>query len=342
MSGEAKMENRAILDRLMAAEKVEDVRAVLAECRQHPTVDLVPFGRLDNNRGAIEVASDPARSAIERVTNAHDAILEYEHDQHDGKPKSGSPREAAAHWLGVPMKGELSALGTGDRQRLAAETVVRLEEGEGWQSRLLTVIDRGTGIAPEQMEGTILSLNESNKIQKHYLAGTYGQGGSSTLVFSKYVLIASRAVGSDEIAFTVVWYQDLPADQYKTGRYVYLTRDGGLLTAKVEDGDPERGTVVRHFGYDLSGCTSSIGPKSLYGALQRVLFDPVAPIRFENRVHGWNRTIKGSRNALNGAVDDGDDGTAKGPEITTGSLRSTSLWGTTGRSASSIGSSPAN
>ena len=34
------------------------------------------------------------------------------------------------------------------------------------------------------MKDTILSLNESNKIQKHYLAGTYGQGGSSTFAFS--------------------------------------------------------------------------------------------------------------------------------------------------------------
>jgi hypothetical protein len=54
------------------------------------------------------------------------------------------------------------------------------------------------------MKDTILSLNESNKIQKHYLAGTYGQGGSSTLTFSKYVFIASRAHGSNQIAFTLV------------------------------------------------------------------------------------------------------------------------------------------
>jgi hypothetical protein len=312
------MDNRELLNRLLAAEKVEEVKAAISECRQLPNVDLVPFGRRDNNRGAIEVATDPARSAIERVTNAHDAILEYEHDQHGGVPKSNSPREAAAHWLGVPTKGGLSALSPGKRQELAADTVVRLEPGEGWQSRLLTVIDRGTGIAPDQMEGTILSLNESNKIQKHYLAGTYGQGGSSTLVFSRYVLLASRAASTDEIAFTVVWYQDLPADQYKTGRYVYLTRDGALPVAKADAEDIERGTIIKHFGYDLSGYTSSIGPKSLYGALQRVLFDPVAPIRFENQVHNWNRTIKGARNALNGAVDDGDDGdegSGKGPEI---------------------------
>ena len=44
------------------------------------------------------------------------------------------------------------------------------------------------------------------------------------------------------------------------------------------------------------------------------MFDPVAPVRFENHVHKWNRVIKGSRNALNGAVDQGDD-TARGPEL---------------------------
>jgi hypothetical protein len=44
------------------------------------------------------------------------------------------------------------------------------------------------------------------------------------------------------------------------------------------------------------------------------MFDPVSPIRFENQVAGWNRTIKGSRNALNGAVDQGDEVTT-GPEI---------------------------
>jgi hypothetical protein len=61
--------------------------------------------------------------------------------------------------------------------------------------------------------------------------------------------------------------------------------------------------MIRHFGYDLSNYTATIGPKSMYGALQRVMFDPVAPIRLENKVAGWNRTIKGARNALNGAVD---------------------------------------
>jgi hypothetical protein len=72
--------------------------------------------------------------------------------------------------------------------------------------------------------------------------------------------------------------------------------------------------LVRHFGYDLSSYAASIGPKSVYGALQRVLFDPVAPLRFENQVAKWNRTIKGARNALNGAVDQEDE-SPRGPSL---------------------------
>jgi hypothetical protein len=95
---------------------------------------------------------------------------------------------------------------------------------------------------------------------------------------------------------------------------VYLTEGGKVPVVQAADGDLERGTLIRHFGYDLTSYPSAIGPKSIYGALQRVMFDPVAPIRFENNVHGWARTIKGARNALNGAVDQ-DDESAKGPDL---------------------------
>ena len=127
------------------------------------------------------------------------------------------------------------------------------------------------------------------------------------MYFSKYVIIASRAYGSDHIGFTVVRYEELPADEYKTGRYVYLIEGDDVLAVDAKDGDLRHGTLIRHFGYDLTNYTSSAGPKGLYGALQRVMFDPVAPIWFENQVAGWRRTIKGSRNALNGAVDQGDE-----------------------------------
>ena len=308
------MNERNLYDTLANATSVGAVEQALAQWKAtHPSSEEVPVGRRPNNRGAIEVAADAGRSLIERVTNAHDAVLELEHNVHKGIPMCRSPREAAEAWLGVPATKGLAGLTVKQRQDLALSAIVRLEAGEGSQSRLLSVIDRGVGIAPDRMQDTILSLNESNKIQKHYLAGTYGQGGSSTFAFSKFVFIASRAAGSENIAFTVVRYEDLPAAEYKTGRYVYLTTNGTVFCIAAGKDDLEMGTVVRHFGFDLSKYNAPLGPKSLYGVLQRVMFDPVAPVRLENRVSKYNRVIKGARNALNGAVDVDDD--TKGPDL---------------------------
>ncbi len=308
------MNERDLLTAFLAATNSQQVETALsAYVAANPSASFEPVGRRPNNRGAIEVASDAGRSMIERVTNMLDAILELEHEKHGGVPICRSPREAASAWLGVPEKDGLSALTNRQRQDLAARAVVRLEPGEGSQSRLLTVIDKGIGIEPDHLEATILSLNESNKIQKHYLAGTYGQGGSSTFAFCKYAVIVSRRYASDRVGFTLVKYEDLPAEDYKTGRYVFLVRYDAPLEVPAAAGDIAHGTIVRHFGYDLSGYTSPLGPKSIYGVLGRVMFDPVSAIRFENQVHKYNRTIKGARNALNGAVDEGDE--SRGPSL---------------------------
>jgi len=189
-----------------------------------------------------------------------------------------------------------------------------MEAGEGRESRIIEVRDHGIGITPEDVRRTILSLNESNKLQKHYLVGAYGQGGSSTFAFSRYSLIACR-YADRPLAFTLVKFLDLPAEQFKTGHYVYLVLQDGQL-ASIEDLtalDFPQGTLVRHFGYDLSGYPSPLGPNSLYGSLNTTLFDPIMPVWLDDRVHDYRRVIKGSRNALNGAVDDGDDRT--GPTL---------------------------
>ena len=57
------------------------------------------------------------------------------------------------HGWGFREKDGLSGLTAKQRQDLAANMIVRLEPGEGWQSRVLTVIDRGVGIPPILDEG---------------------------------------------------------------------------------------------------------------------------------------------------------------------------------------------
>jgi hypothetical protein len=82
-------------------------------------------------------------------------------------------------WLDVSDRG-LSDMTPAQRQAIAKRVTIKVSPGTGKQERLIEVRDRGVGLKPEEMPSTILSLNESNKIRKHYLAGTYGQGGSST------------------------------------------------------------------------------------------------------------------------------------------------------------------
>lgn len=275
-------------------------------------VRWVPVGR-ENNRGTIEVSSDPARSLVERVTNGIDAVLEAEYERHRGRPDCRSPKEAASAWLNVPVGG-LSEMTQLQRRQLAQRVSISLLPGEGPGSRTVVVRDGGIGLTPEQMPRTILSLNETNKITKHYLAGAYGQGGSSTFAACKYTFIASRYGNHPTVGFTVVRFHDLPAEEYKIGHYVYLTLNGAVLQLDLPIEDFPSGTEIRHYGYDLTHYKSPLGPTSVYGLLNRILFDPVMPIWLDSSVHNYRRVIKGSRNALNGAVDEGDD-SRRGPNL---------------------------
>lgn len=294
-----------LLQELLVANSATDVESVL-DAWGADQGTWIPVGGRENNRGTVEAAGDPGRSLVERVTNGVDAVLELEHALHNGRPDCRSPREAAQAWLGLP-EGGISELSQAERQRLAKRVTVTLLEGTGRDRRVIVVQDSGIGILPERMAGTILSLNEGNKLTKHYLAGLYGQGGSSTFAASQYAIIASRGADGAPVAFTVVKFLDLPPDHYRTGHYVYLTIEGAVLQANLAMSDFARGTTIRHVGYDLSNYSGPLGTNSLYGLFNAVLFDPIVPIWLDSRVHNYRRVIKGARNALNGAVDDGDE-----------------------------------
>jgi hypothetical protein len=300
---------------LYRAEKIEDVSTAIKsfEKTNFGHISWVPFGGRENNRGAIEISTDPGRSIVERITNGIDAVLEAEYIRHNGIPQCLSPKAAAIAWLNVPHHG-LYELDQSERRNLANRVSVKILPGEGKSNRVVVINDRGTGLFPDEMPTTILSLNESNKWQKHYLVGVFGQGGSSTLAVSKFTFIASRNINCSKVGFTIIKYEDLPPDLFKTGHYVYLVFDNKILSLEIEERDFPIGTDVKHFGYDLSGYGSPLGPNSVYGLLNQVLFDPVIPIWLDDRVHVYRRVIKGSRNALNGAVDEGDEN-RRGPTL---------------------------
>ncbi len=303
------MEIVEFFNALINANNVSDAETALSNFQegQESKITWEPVGKKENNRGPIEVNVDQGRSIIERVTNGVDAILELEHDQHGGVPDCKSPVEAARAWLNVPNEG-LSAMSQVERRKLAQNLTVKLMAGDGKESAIVEVRDKGLGISQDGMPNTILSLNEGNKIKKHYLCGVYGQGGSSTFVLSKYTLIASRSYNENKVAFTVVKYLDLPPEDFKTGHYVYLAFDKKVLVFDLDKPEQfEVGTLVRHIGYEISKYYQPVGPHSLYGLLNTVLFDPIIPVWLDNRVNDYRRVIKGSRNALNGAIDETDE-----------------------------------
>lgn len=303
------MDEATLLRTLLQSDTLVDVRTRLDEYVQPREASIVwrPVGDRKNNSGTIQAAGDPARSLIERVTNGIDAVLERAFQEHHGKPDCRSPREAAGAWFGVPQSG-LHKLTSIARRKLAQSSVtVTLTPGDGKAKRTITVSDHGLGLTAEQMPRTILSLNAEYKIDKFYLSGAFGQGGSATFAASDYTLIASRSAQSPGSAsFTVVRFE--APQGIKLGSYVYLTIEGALPATSempVEFGDYS--TIIKHFGYDLEDYASPLGPNSLYGRSQAILFEPILPFWFENRVHEYSRTIKGSRTALNGAKDEGDE-----------------------------------
>jgi len=311
------MNEEEILIKLLEAKTSTEVdtlvQNILAEFGDR--IKLVPIGNRDNNRGTIEINRDPGRGIVERVTNGMDAVLEFEHLRHKGIPECRNPREAASVWLDIPSRGlyELSPI---QRRELAKSVIVTIEGGDDKFHKTVQIQDTGIGISVNQMPMSILSLGETNKLQKLYLAGAYGQGGSSTFASCTYSLIASR-LNSDsfhipKVGFTVVFYEDLPPELYKHGRYVYLTLDDRLFEVDLPLEKFPKGTIAKHFGYDLSSYIGALGPASVYGLLQHALFDPIIPLFLENKIHNYRRVIKGSRNALNGALDESDE---RGPNL---------------------------
>jgi hypothetical protein len=282
------MNNSDLLTSLFATEKVEDVRSLVDEYISVHAAEAswLPVGGRRNNSGTIQAASDPARAFIERITNGVDAVIERKHIEHKGKPLCDSPKEATQAWFGVPPAG-LHKLSEAQRRSLAQSSViVTLHEGNGRGKRTLDVSDTGLGLTSDQMPATILSLNESNKLDKFYLAGAFGQGGSASFASSDYTLIASRSILSPEtVSFTIVRYD--PPEGAKLGSYVYLVSNGVVLeTNDIPAAFTDAATHIRHFGYDLDDYAASIGPNSLYGRFQTILFEPVLPFWFVNRVHG--------------------------------------------------------
>lgn len=282
----------ATLLRLAAVRELGPARRLVRQLEQSHRYGWRPVGDRENNYGIINLGSDPGYALIERVTNAIDAVIELEAERHPGRYGPRSPRDAVQQWFGIPGGRVVNA--EPQARRTTAELIsVRLRDGDTGKRPSIEIRDRGVGLTPEQIPHTILSLGESNKIDKTYLAGAYGQGGSTVLGFSPGgTLFLSRrqpellpAGAPDLVSVTFARYRDLDPRYNKNGRYEYLVNPGRNVPCFPAGQLPEfsPGTLVLHFNLAIERYAATLdrATGSLRWLLQNALFDPVLPISAE-------------------------------------------------------------
>lgn len=323
----------SLLADLVAARTSDDMKLALSKVGDKSDLDIQtefgdlklrwePFGDRLSNISSIGLGTKPGRSLTERLTNGIDAVLEHRAKTSPATPNSS--RLAAEQWFGRPVTGPEDGLFKWKFENDKYDRLIHvvLLNSTVKTAPTLDVMDCGIGIAPINFKNTILSLQEGNKLKKHYLIGAFGQGGAATLSFCQYALIISRNVDDQKvIGFTVVRIMKL-SDEYKDDAYAYLAcqTDSGETTVPAVslDGPLElypqggkyksipsfnRGTVVRHVEYKLPYLFNNLSPSpgNLYQYLHNSMFDPLIPFRVVDlRDHENERDelVTGSRNRL--------------------------------------------
>ena len=242
-------------------------------------------GDQSSNAGPIEASADEINPLVERIVNGMEAIIELRVAESGEKPPN--PRAAIEALFDIP-RGESRLLDERAARELGRHLAVSLRGQSLRTDPTIEVRDRGLGIHPDDFSGTILALGQSDKGQKPYLIGMYGQGGSSTFDKCEYTIIVSRrhpdhltGGQSDQVGWTVVRRRL----NVRAPVYSYLVDPGtrtrsvpsfsGLIGDQVE---LNHGTLVAHVGYrGLGGFAKQKITNNAFYTLNYRLFDPLLP-----------------------------------------------------------------
>lgn len=313
----------------------KDARTRLSHFETHCVgkITWAPFNDSISNDGPMSLNAFPGRALVERVTNAGDANLEAK-ALTDMAARPTSPFEAATRWFGLGPGALAHGLTNDAAREIAQRTVIVtgfVGDTQDHRDSIFDARDFGIGLTGAEMPSTILSLNRGNKRLKTWLTGKHGQGASSTYQYADLTLIASRRVGSDLVAFTLVeasW--DVEGGvMAKTPTYRYLTVDGKVPEVEVAEHEFRTGTLVRHIGYHAADFHNPVGPSSLYALLMRSIAEPLLPVWLEffslrtRKIGGfqtfpgyrrYGRLIRGTVNTLERAWHETKSGTVSDSE----------------------------
>jgi hypothetical protein len=258
----------------------------------------LPVGLERGNGGRIKLAGEPVNPLAERLVNGMEAIIELERLREllkDPKaPMPSNPREAVLRYFGLPRLDSIPRMELHEARplrELASEVRRKLKIMLTYEKKnrefAICVRDHGMGQTPVRMHQTLLSLGQSDKADKPYLIGVFGQGGSSAFAASEYSVILSRRapdlLTSEEdsgLGWSVV-RQVFPKKYSRASYFAYLAAspDGAVPRIDAEAADKlkfEHGSQFCHVKYDFASSESAV-TRLLYQALNHVLFNPVLP-----------------------------------------------------------------
>jgi len=265
-----------------------------------------PVGDQLSNAGAIEASPDEINPLIERIVNGIEAVVELGVAEKGGKQSGwripNSPLKAIESVFSIP---------DGTAEKLDQDTA-RTKFGDYVQMMLrgkkstptIVIQDRGIGIHPSEFPKTIVSLGQSNKGQKEYLIGMYGQGGSSAFEKSEYSVIFSRKHPSlllqneqDIAGWTIV--RKRLSVRHHIYEYLVNPESGQVFTIAGNICDKIKyynGTYVCHVSYKNLGsfATQKMTNYAWY-TLNFRLFNPLIPWTLidERDGSGELRTMRG-------------------------------------------------
>jgi hypothetical protein len=280
----------------------------------------MPLGKDRGNAGRIKLASRPEGPIAERTINAMEALIEMmrrlELLRDSNAPVPQSSREAVARYFNLPPLDQIPKMKTaikGQKPReyareLAKLLRVRVAYDKGQREFAVFIEDDGIGQTPERMHETLMSLGSSDKGDKPYLIGLFGQGGSSTYAASDYSWCVSRRVAqlldgkNDGVGWTVV-KQVFPEGR-RDPFYAYLAAkpNGEVPALPAEAAEAiglKNGSRFAHLSYNFAGGGSAV-TRGLYQTLNHILFNPVLP--FDLYVGPTAATVYGNGYRLSNAT----------------------------------------
>jgi hypothetical protein len=294
-------EPRSIIAAAVAARTITDVDQLEEAMRTLGVRREAYLGDRRANWSAVAGGADPRTAPFERVTNMFDAVLELE-AQRRQDVSCVSPQEAAHRFLAVPAGGA-QELTDAEARRLAARCRVTLHDSDD-PKRTPTIAfrDYGIGLSRAEMPTTILSLEGSNKLDKFYLHGLFGKGGSVACMYSAATVFISRKHPQllqpdeeDRVSVAVVRRDDREDVRLPFFRYL-ANPDGTVFSAPASEVEFEPGTLVLHVNYqaDKLGTSTWQQEESIYALAETNLFRPTLPyLLADERTGEANRRPEG-------------------------------------------------